>query len=256
MQKGIDLSKWNGGIDFGKVKESGIEFVLLREGYGRKRDPKFLEYVHGCQNRDLPILGVYHFSYALTRYEAENEAEIAVKNVKEAGLPDDTIIFFDYEYDSVRYAKGYGYNPDKKTCTDFTKAFCDKVEVAGYRPGVYYNVDFENNWYEKWLLAKYVRWVADWRDGQTHPEAAIHQYSSKGIVPGIGGEVDMNYFRPELVKMEVANLSPMTTAEKIALEVLDGKWGNGMTRRIRLMAAGYNYNEVQAAVNAFLKNGV
>lgn len=256
MQKGIDLSKWNGNIDFTKVKDSGVEFVLLREGYGRTIDSKFLEYVEQCKNRDLPIPGVYHFSYALTESEALREAEYACKNVKAAGLPDDTIIFFDYEYDSVRYAKGYGHNPTKKTCTQFTKAFCEKVSELGYRPGVYYNVDFELNWYEKGFLENYVRWVADWRSGQTHPEASFHQWSAAGNVPGITGPVDMNYFRESSVKMEEDTPRLLTTAEKIALEVLDGKWGNGMTRRIRLMAAGYDYNAVQAAVNNFLKNGV
>lgn len=253
MQKGIDLSKWNGDIDFSKVKESGIEFVLLREGYGRTTDSKFFKYANQCKDRDLPILGVYHFSYALTKYEAEQEAVLACKNVLESGLPDDTIVFFDYEYDSVTYANGYGYKPTKKTCTEFTKAFCEMVEKLGYRSGVYYNVDFETNWYEKGFLEKYVRWVADWRSGQTHPEAAIHQYSSKGTVPGILGCVDMDYFRPELVKMEV---KPMTNTERIAREVLAGKWGNGLIRRIRLTTAGYDYSKIQSEVNRILIEGL
>lgn len=250
VQKGIDLSKWNGNIDFSAVVKDGVEFVLLREGYGHTTDSMFHTYANQCMNRGIPILGIYHFSYALTEAEAILEARKAVKNVKEAGLPDDTIIFFDYEYDSVRYAKDYGYKPTKKTCTQFTKAFCEEVKAAGYRAGVYYNVDFEKNWYEKGFLENYIRWVADWRDDIQHPEAAIHQYGSRGFINGITGNVDVDYYWPERVKMEV---NSMSETERIAREVLAGKWGNGAIRRIRLTAAGYNYNKVQAEVNRILR---
>lgn len=248
MKTGIDLSKWNGVIDFTKVgHDNKVGFVLLREGYSYTIDSKFLEYAKQCLDRDIPVIGIYHFSYALNEAQAIKEADKAITNLRKANLDPDTIVFFDYEYDSVEYAKSQGYKPDKKTCTALTKAFCDRVAEYGYRPGVYYNVDFERNWYEDRFLENYARWVADWRTSANHEEAMLHQYSSKGIINGISGPVDMNYLHD--VPMH-DKYTPMI--QRIASEVLAGKWGNGLARKIRLANAGYNYAAVQAAVNHLL----
>lgn len=247
MKKGIDLSKWNGSINFTAVKGDGIDFVLLRDGYRFSQDPSFKGYAAACLNRGILIPGVYHFSYALTASEAKREAETAIKNLEEASLNSDTIVFFDYEYDSVDYAKHYGHKPTRKTCTELTKAFCDRVSELGYLPGIYYNVDFERNWYEDGFLKDYPGWIADWRTSASHEDVLFHQYSNKGVVDGISGFVDMDYMHE--VKMEV---KPVNEAERVAKEVLAGKWGNGLVRRIRLSNAGYNYAEIQAEVNKLL----
>ena len=95
--KGIDISEFQGNVEFDKVKESGIQFVILRDGYGQMVDACFRNYVKNAQKAGLKISGVYHFSYALDVEQAKKEAEFCLKEVKEAGLPSDTIIFFDFE---------------------------------------------------------------------------------------------------------------------------------------------------------------
>lgn len=243
VTKGIDLSKWNGDVDFKKVKDSGVKFVILREGFGLTEDPMFDEYVKGCEKVGIPILGIYHFSYALSMGDAKAEADFTIHNLTDAMLGREVKIFFDYEYDSVTYARSNGLAPTKDTCTSITKAFCDRVTKLGYTPGVYYNVDFEKNWYLPGFLDNYTRWVADWRYGVDHPEATFHQFNSKGSVPGIIGNVDMNYMND--VKMEAKpDESPITG---LAREVIDGKWGNGLFRQTKILSA------VQKEVNRLLK---
>ena len=72
MKKGIDISYWQGKVDFSKVSKS-VEFVILREGYRRTIDKRFLEYVQGCKGNSIPIHGVYHFCYATSTVGAEEE---------------------------------------------------------------------------------------------------------------------------------------------------------------------------------------
>lgn len=242
MAYGVDLSKWNAVSDFKALAEN-VEFALLRVAASTSKDISFDHFVTNLRNRDVPIIGVYLFSYALTNADAASEAEHAVKYVKAAGL-DDVIIFFDYEYDSLNYAKKHGVVPTKKMVTELTETFCNRVRVLGYTPGVYCNVDFKNNWYEKGFLDKYPIWLADWRKDQVHTDVLIHQYSSTGKVPGIVGPVDLNHYYPDNVKMEVDESDPITM---IAREVIDGKWGNGLVRKQRLLSA------IQNRVNELLK---
>lgn len=247
-KKGIDLSRWNDVRDFDAVKKDGVDFALLRAGYGFTKDGKFDNFVAGCKKAGIRIPGIYLFSYALTVADAQKEAALAARYASEAGLEKDTVIFFDYEYDSVRYATVCGLKPDKNTCMLLTSAFCEAVEKMGYKAGIYYNVDFQQNWYEESLLNKYVRWIADWRIGYVHPEAWLHQYSNVEKVDGIVGDVDMNVMQlgvedpNEEIKMEVE--SPITA---LAKEVLNGDWGNGIERQHRIIDA------VQSEVNRLLR---
>ena len=93
MMKGMDISKWQGAVDFAKVAASGIQFAILREGYRQAVDGKFFEYVNGCRANNIPIKGVYHFSYALNTDQARNEAAFCIAQVEKAGLGKDTVIF-------------------------------------------------------------------------------------------------------------------------------------------------------------------
>lgn len=191
-KKGIDVSYHQGNIDFSKVKNE-VEFVILREGYGlTSTDKKFDEYVAGCKSNGIPILGVYHFSYAKTDKDPEKEAVQAVNRVKKAGLGDDTIIFYDLEYDSVDRAAKYGVNIDKKVCRKYTEKFCTKVEELGYKAGIYCNVDFYKNMYEPVDFENRVFWLADYGKGEARFDCDIRQYSSSGIITGIAGKVDVN----------------------------------------------------------------
>lgn len=250
MKKGIDISYFQGNIDFKKVKADGIEFIIPRCGYGKSnKDSKFSEYVAGALAAGIEVPGIYHFSYALNEENAREEARQAVKFAQEAGLPKETIIFFDLEYDSVDYAKRYAVNLDKARCIAHTNAFCQEVQNHGYRTGIYANQDYLNRMYDDATIKKYIFWYANWNGGKTPSvKCAFHQWSEKGRVNGINGNVDMDYYYGGA---EAPAKKPMTPEEieKVAKEVLDGKYGNGNERRSKLSLAGYDYSAVQNRVN-------
>lgn len=256
MQKGIDISQWNQVKDYKAIKSSGIvDFAILREGWGTGTvDKAFKSNVEGLKSVGVPVLGVYHFSYALDTIDAKKEADFAVANLQKVGLSPDTIVFFDYEYDSVDYAKRCKKNPSKQLCTLLTEVFCSRVEELGYKPGVYFNVDFKMNWYEAGFLDRYFCWIADWRAGRSYPNMLLHQYSNKGLIPGIVGDVDLNYYYGDSVKMEAEDKERSHTIDEIAMEVIAGKWGNGQTRKDLLSKAGWDYISVQRIVNEILNS--
>ena len=106
MTRGIDVSEHQGSIDFAKAK-SDISFVIPRSSLGFSTiDKFFMQNVAQANKAGIPIPAIYHFSYALTKEDAEKEARFVVELAEKAGLPPETIIFYDLEYDNVdRYAK-------------------------------------------------------------------------------------------------------------------------------------------------------
>lgn len=188
--KGIDISKWQGKVDFSKVK-TAVSFAILREGYRKAIDGKFIEYVNGCKENGIQIPGIYHFIYALSVDDAKAEAKSCMKNVEKAGLGKDVIIFADFEYDTVTDAKKKGIILGSKECITFTQAFCETVEAAGYKAGIYTNQDYYKNMYKKQLMDKYIIWLADY-EGEPGFPCTFRQTSSKGSVPGISGNVDLD----------------------------------------------------------------
>ena len=247
MKKGIDISYHQGNIDFRKVKADGIDFVIPRTGYAQTVDKKFHKYVHCCKQNGIPVIGVYHFIYALNKTDALLNAKFCIKQVQKAGLGKDIYIFCDYEYDTVRYAKTKGVMLGRDECNEFTRVFCDYVLSQGYKTGVYTNNDYYRNMYDKDIWAKYPLWLADYAGDPDHP-CILQQTSSRGSVNGIDGNVDMNvYFGEEEEEKPV--LKDVTI---IANEVIDGKWGVGAARKKALVAAGYDYEEVQTLVNKLM----
>lgn len=254
--KGIDISYYQGNVNFNSVKNDGYSFVILRTGYGKSTDSKFLEYAKNAKNARIDVKGVYHFSYALTKTEAVNEAKLAVSLVEKAGLPKSTIIFFDLEYDSVEWAKKNGIILGKQMCMDHTEAFCEEVKRNGYTAGIYANRDYYLRMYEPSFIEKYPFWYADWTGVGQKYNCVARQYSEKGKVAGISGNVDLN----EWYAGDIAPIDPPTkiqnenkSVEELAKEVLDGKWGNGMGRIKALTDAGYDYDLVQKRVNELVK---
>lgn len=199
MKKGIDISKHQGTVDFSKVKSSGVEFVILRSSYRQTTDQKFFEYVKGCNDNGIPILGVYHFIYALNDAKALEEAKFCVEQVKKAGLKD-IYIFSDFEYDTVEDAAEKGVTLTKDDCNNFTKIFCDYVKSQGFKTGIYSNIDFYKNWYKQEVITKYPLWLADYTGGPNY-ECLLQQFTSSGQVNGINGRVDMNYLYGEVETM-------------------------------------------------------
>lgn len=232
-KKGIDISQWQGSnIDAKKVKASGIDFVIIRQGYRKTIDKHFLLNVKKFKDAGIPIHGVYHFAYALNKNDAIEEAKNCIKNVEAAGLSKDIIIFYDFEYDTVKNAKSKKVYLTKTNCIEFTNAFCDYVKSKGYKAGFYLNQDYYKNWYDTATIKKYIVWLADYNP-TPHYDCTYQQYTSKGKVNGISGNVDMNYFYGEKekeTKISGTVNSSSTTAQDI-IKTMQSWIGKSMAKQ-------------------------
>lgn len=191
--KGIDVSEHQGVIDWPKVKESGINFVMIRAGYGKNNiDKQFVNNITTCNRLGIPC-GVYWFSYAYTDEMAKNEAEYCIAAIKPYKV--EFPVVFDFEYDSVNYAAKKGVTVSKTLASNLVKAFCDTVENAGYFAMNYANQDYLNRYFAGAAKTDYDLWLAEWPSDpnfENPPACGIWQYTSKGKVDGIKGNVDMN----------------------------------------------------------------
>lgn len=223
--KGIDISEHQGNVNFNKVKNSGIQFLILRQGVRKRADYKFFQYVQQATEADIPIYGVYHFCYALSIQDAIEEAKVCIANIQKAGLEkEDIIVFYDFEYDTVDDASEHGVHLGKTECIAFTRAFCDYVQSQGYKAGVYTNLDYYNRMYDTATISLYTFWLAQYNNGATPKfNCQYHQYSSSGRVNGINGNVDMNlyYSAKQEQKQQVKTVTKGTTVEDI-LNVMRG----------------------------------
>ena len=181
---GIDVSHHNGEIAWNKVK---IDFALIRTGYGKKNpnqvDKEFERNYMACKKYHIPC-GAYHYSYAKTIEDAEKEADFVLELLK--GKKFEFPIYFDME-------EKFQVNLGKAKCTAMFKAFADKLEEAGYWVGIYSFDSFFQTNLEDGIEKRYTAWVA--RVENIKPNSckpAIWQYSWKGRVEGINGDVDMN----------------------------------------------------------------
>lgn len=194
VKKYIDISKFQGNVDFSKVK-GNVDGVIIRAGYGQNNiDAKFERNIKECNKHGIPC-GVYWFSYAYTEEMARKEAEYCLTAIKpyKVELP----VCFDFEYDSVEYAQKNGVGIGKSLATALCHAFCGVVESAGYYAMNYTNRDYLNRYFDESTL-KYDLWLAAWPtqpDPKNPPrkDVGIWQYTSKGSVPGITGNVDMDW---------------------------------------------------------------
>lgn len=187
--KGIDVSYWQGKIDWAKVKAAGIKFAVIREGYRKTIDEKFIENVKGATAQGLTVM-VYHFIYTDGASIKEN-AESTVNNIQKAGLvPASTMIFADLEYDT--WTKN-GEACTKERCSQYTKQYLEELKALGCQKlGIYANIDYWKNYYTDELKQKYPLWLADYA-GNPDFTCIMQQYTSSGAVAGISGNVDMNY---------------------------------------------------------------
>ena len=185
--KVIDVSKHNGAINWSDVKNDGIEGVIIRAGFGKlasQKDPTFETNYKGATAAGLHI-GAYWYSYALVTSEARQEAKAFLEciNGKQFDLP----VYLDIE-DKVQIPL------TKTACTDMVKAFCDEMESAGYFAGVYSFDSFFGSNLDDSVQKRYAIWSARVENvpPKCAPEWGIHQYSWKGKVNGIKGDVDMD----------------------------------------------------------------
>ncbi|MBQ9011633.1 MAG: DUF3597 family protein [Bacilli bacterium] len=185
--RGIDVSKYQGNIDYNKVKGDGVQFVIIRIGYGmyeNQIDPKFEENYKKAKACNLPV-GIYLYSYALNNKDALKEAEVTLKWLKNRNL--NLPVYFDIEDKSQTTLS-------KETLTSMCETFCERIEKAGYWAGIYANKYWFTTHldYEK-LQEKYTVWVAQYNSQNTYKgKYDMWQYTSKGQVDGIANNVDMN----------------------------------------------------------------
>ena len=258
MLKGIDTSYHKGTIDWNAVKASGIEFAIVRAGYGRlasQKDTKFEEHYAGAKSVGLPV-GCFWYSYAMSVTEIKQEAEVFLQTIK--GKQFEYPVYLDFEEKSQ-------FRLGKSKCSEMAKAFLDILENAGYYAGIYASKSPLENYFTEDILNRYTVWVAHYGVSQTSYRYPydIWQYSETGRVDGVKTDVDLDYCYktgfPEIIKNAGLNGFPKTdtatetkSVQELAQEVLAGKWGTGADRKARLTSAGYDYQEVQKAVNALL----
>lgn len=242
----IDVSEHQGNINFKKVKAAGIDGVVIRAGYGKGNvDSRFKEYIEDALAAGIDNVGVYWFSYAYTADMAKREAQYCNDVIGPYKKKLNLGVFFDWEYDSMRYANNKGVKPNRDLITNMCIYFCEKITDLGYKAGYYLNLDYSQNYINEDKLKAYRRWFARYTDTK-QADCYLWQFTSTGRVSGITGDVDVN----ELIgKTPKTNTKKKKTNAEIVKEVLEGKWGNGSERKKRLTAAGYDYDTIQRLVN-------
>lgn len=195
LKQGIDISAWQGNIDWDQVKNC-IEAVIIRAGYGKNNiDQKWVPNAEAVRDSSLDV-GAYWFSYAYTADMAYMEGCYAANAVKNKFGDRQIPIAFDLEYDSVDYAAKKGVKIGRAEATLFAIRFLTAVKEFGYRPMLYTNIDYIRNYFDLGVIRAAIPdlllWVACWGSEPKNYNMAIWQYSSKGSVAGIIGNVDMD----------------------------------------------------------------
>lgn len=217
--KAIDVSYCQTNVNYKKVKQSGVEAVIIRIGYGREisqKDSEFETHYKNARAAGLKV-GGYWYSYADSVADAMKEAKacLACINGKKFDLP----VYYDME---DRSQIGFG----KAKLTEMATTFCDKLEASGYKAGVYANLNwFTNHLDYKELSSKYSIWLAQWSSSHS-TKCDVWQYSDRGIVPGINSRVDMNVIENHGIVGQTENKKP-AKAEKPKVfyrAKVDGVW--------------------------------
>lgn len=189
---GIDVSKWNGNIDWKAVKNSGVQFAIIRCGYRGSsagaliEDPTFRRNIAGAQQAGIRV-GVYFFTQAVNEVEAVEEASMVINLIK--GYNITYPVYLDVEGSGGR---GDGISTEQRTAN--IKAFCGTIQNAGYKAGVYANKTWFTSKINTPQLTNYKIWLAQYAEKPTYSATRydMWQCTSKGSVPGISGKVDMN----------------------------------------------------------------
>lgn len=195
LKQGIDISAWQGNIDWDQVKNC-IEAIIIRAGYGKNNiDQKWVPNVEAVRDSSLDV-GAYWFSYAYTADMAYMEGCYAANAVKNKFGDRQIPIAFDLEYDSVAYAAKKGVKIGRAEATLFAIRFLTAVKEFGYRPMLYTNIDYIRNYFDLGVIRAAIPdlllWVACWGSEPKDYNMAVWQYSSKGSVAGIISNVDMD----------------------------------------------------------------
>lgn len=244
MLRGLDLSTYQRGLDYKQLKNSGIDFAILRCGYGKnisQKDDMFEEHYAGCKNAGIKV-GAYLYSYCTAVENAELEAKNCLEFIK--GKKFELPIFYDLEEQRTAVL-------GRDNVTEIGLRFCRAIENAGYKAGIYANL----NWFKNYIYPNkiidvgYKIWLAQW--GVNYPTADfkfdLWQYTNNANDMHIDGDYLIN---DTIMVVDNGENSVEKSAKELAVDVIYGEYGNGEERKNRL---GNRYKEVQDIVNKLYK---
>lgn len=243
MIKGVDLSCYQTNIDYEDLKRKGVEFALIRTGYGKdenQKDSQFETHYEGCRRAGIKV-GAYLYSYCTSIENAEKEALNCLSHIENKTF--DLPIYLDLEEKRT-------LNLGKEAITEIAKRFCKVIKNAGYKAGVYANLNWFKNFIDPYSIINEGNsiWLAQWNNEITASfPVDIWQNTNKNEF-GFDGDYLIN---ENLLKE--TNENPVTNIQEIqslAVDVIFGLYGNGQERKDRL---GNKYNEVQDVVNEIYK---
>lgn len=253
MLIGIDVSEWQGTVNFSCVKKDSVDFVILKAGgsdAGFYTDARFEENYAKAKAVGLHV-GAYYFVGSNFKTSADGVADakrfLRILQGKQLDMP----VYVDVE--STR-------PEDKHGVTNAVIAFCETMEKAGYYVGIYASAisGFVDR-LDTDRLKMYTFWVAQYsKNRPTYPSGyGMWQYTSTGTISGISTNVDMdlcyNDFPNTIIKYKMNGYGDKTkTNTQLALEVINGEWGNGKEREEALKKAGYDYDAIQTIVNELM----
>lgn len=248
--KGIDISSYQGTVNFQKIKNSEYQFVIIRLGYGDNilsQDDKKLQYnLTKCMEYNIPY-AFYLVSYA-KNFTGKESVDSEIEHTKRLiANTNPFCIFYDMEVNSIKYL-------GKNTLTNQAIKYCDYFKNQGYQVGIYANKNWYTNYldYDKLKKQNYKIWLAHYGIEKPSLECDLWQYTDKGKVEGIDeNTVDLNI----MYKNFLLNKKYSST-EELVQEVIEGKWGNGEERKNKLIRSGYSYEKIQKKVNEKLSSNL
>ena len=248
---GIDVSSYQGVIDWKKVKKSGVEFSILKViRKDLNPDKQFENNYKGCVDNGVVVQGVYNYSYATTVIKAISDAKKVLDILGDRKV----MVWLDVE---DKCQEGLG-----KNLIDIINAYGNVITNAGLQFGVYTGQYFYNRYIKPYGGVSCPLWIARYGKNNGKMQECYKpniqnmigwQYSSRGKVSGIVGNVDMNVWYSDIcvnVKAETKEETVVKkTVDELAKEVMDGVWGNNPERKQKLEKCGYDYEAVRKCVN-------
>lgn len=193
--KGIDVSQHQGKIDWKKVAQDGVQYAIIRvgyRGYGEEgklvEDTQYKKNIEGALAAGIRV-GAYFYSQATSEAEAKEEAEFVLERIKKYKITCPVVV----DSELVDGAEGRMDSISAQERAHYAAVFCDRVEQAGYKSMIYHNLEVGVVKMELPMLEKYDRWFASYSETLYYPyEYKMWQYTDKGKVSGIKGNVDLN----------------------------------------------------------------